>query len=131
MTFKIPKKIWLECLGEEVVKTIRLSAIVVGVSLVIFLVLEQFKVGLISNTINISYFAAVELILVISMLVFSHRFKRRMPRKRWLFFGVSLSLLAGIMSLILISEVNLNSVLMAAVATVITYIVWYSYVYEN
>ena len=131
MPFKIPKKIWLEHLGEEVIETVRLSTIVIGVTLVVFFMLEQLKSGLISNTININDLMAVELVLLLIILFFGQRFRKKAPKKRWLVWGVLICLAVCFIVVILAGANNLTSILMAMLATVIAYIVWYSYVYES
>lgn len=131
MPFKIPKKIWLEHMGEEIVKTVRLAATVNGLSLLVFFILEQFKSGLISNTVNINLLVLAEIILLMIILFFGQRFARVKPKRRWLAVAVLLCLMVCVFVVLLAGSGSLTVVLMAMLATVIAYIVWYSYVYES
>lgn len=131
MSFKIPKKIWLEHLGDETIGVIRLSSIIFGFTIISFLLFEQFKTGIISNSINISLFVAIELALLLVILFFGQRFRRRLPRKRWVASGIIFSLLLFLSVLIFADKLNYTTLIMALVAGVVTYFVWYSYVYDN
>ncbi len=131
MPFKIPKKIWLEHLGDETISVIRLSSIILGFTIIFFLIFEQFKTGVISNTINISLLVAIELVLLAIILFFGQRFKRRLPRKRWVALGIVLSLILFMAVLVFAEKLNQTTLIMSLVAGVVTYIVWYSYVYDN
>ncbi len=130
MAIKLVSKGLVQELGEEVIKTLRLFAITVNIAIVIFFVLEIFKSGLISNTINLNLLVVAEIFALLIIIVFGERILRRHPRKRWLAPGLLISILSGLLILFVSDSFGVISLFMSALVTVIAYIVWYSYVYE-
>lgn len=125
----VPKSV-VEEIGEEVIKTLRLLVITTNITIVVFFVLETFKSGLISNTINLNSLIIAQLFSLVIIIIFGDRLLRRQPRKRWLAPGLLMSILSGLAVLFISDSFGLISLFMALLVTVIAYIVWYSYVYE-
>lgn len=130
MAIRLVPKSTVEEIGEEVVKTLRLLVITINITIVTFFVLETFKSGLISNTINLNSLIIAQLFSLLIIIIFGDRLLRRQPRKRWLAPGLLISILSGLAVLFISDSFGLISLFMALLVTVIAYIVWYSYVYE-
>jgi hypothetical protein len=130
MVFLLKDKNSRQIIGEELIASFRLLVIVANISSLVFFTLELFKTGLISNTVDLNLIIAINLISLLIIIIFGQRWQRRLARKRWLFPGVSLSLLVGLAVLMVSHSFGLIGVLIAVMTTALAYIVWYSYVYK-